>query len=276
MGKMKFDLFKITALTNMHVGSGDISFGVIDNLVQKDVITELPTIHSSSLKGALREFFEQTVAESTELVKFVFGADPKSSGGSTDGSGNYRFFSAHLLSIPVRSNQRPFFRAISPAIVGEFCENITEVGAEFTYKDKIEALRKLQPKKDSPMIFQDLGNVVIEDFDAEFNNPDGLDMEAIKDVFGDNIVLFHDDVLKEICSELPVIARNNLENGQSKNLWYEEIVPRQTMFYFLMARPEDGSEDYYNRFLDSITKNIIQIGANATIGYGYTKIQKMS
>ena len=61
--------FKITAKTNMHVGSGDTNYGIIDKLVQRDVLSNLPMIHSSSLKGALREFFAQMHGEKRSLNK---------------------------------------------------------------------------------------------------------------------------------------------------------------------------------------------------------------
>lgn len=74
-------------------------------------------------------------------------------------------------------------------------------------------------------------------------------------------------------TSLPVIARNCLENGISKNLWYEEIVPRQTEFYFMVL-----SED--KKLLLTFSEEIkeseyIQIGANASIGCGYCKITEM-
>jgi len=63
MATMKYELYKITAMTNMHVGSGDMNFGVIDKLVQRDSLTGYPVIYSSSLKGALREFFKNETSE---------------------------------------------------------------------------------------------------------------------------------------------------------------------------------------------------------------------
>jgi CRISPR-associated protein Cmr4 len=40
----------IKTKTNLHVGSGDINFGIVDNEVQRDTITNLPVINASSLK----------------------------------------------------------------------------------------------------------------------------------------------------------------------------------------------------------------------------------
>ena len=73
--------------------------------------------------------------------------------------------------------------------------------------------------------------------------------------------------------QLPVIPRNHLENGISKNLWYEEIIPRETRFYFITMVEKKCKNEQFEAYL---TDNIIQIGANATIGYGYSKISSLS
>lgn len=77
----------------------------------------------------------------------------------------------------------------------------------------------------------------------------------------------------ELCSDdnLPIIARNVLENGESKNLWYEQVLPAETVLYTLI----DGKED--NTLANELTKEnaIVQIGAGATIGYGYCKFTNL-
>ena len=53
---MNTRVFKITAKTNLHVGNesgGD--FTIIDKAIQRDPLTGLPCINSSSLKGAINE-----------------------------------------------------------------------------------------------------------------------------------------------------------------------------------------------------------------------------
>lgn len=71
----------------------------------------------------------------------------------------------------------------------------------------------------------------------------------------------------DLCSNdnLPIIARNVLENGESKNLWYEQVIPAETIFYTVIDDKEDGA---LARKL-TVENAIVQIGANATIGYGY-------
>jgi len=77
---------------------------------------------------------------------------------------------------------------------------------------------------------------------------------------------------KSVVSSLPVIARNNLENGVSKNLWYEEIVPHKTLFITYIGVTESHLADF-----DKVLKEeLLQIGANATIGYGLCKFYKIN
>jgi len=67
---MKIELYTIKCLTNLHVGSGDINFNVIDNQVQRDSVTNLPNINSSSLKGAFREHFSK-IDETKGMVNAI-------------------------------------------------------------------------------------------------------------------------------------------------------------------------------------------------------------
>ena len=53
----------LECVTNMHVGNGDVNFNIIDNEVERDVVTGYPTINASGVKGALREYFKKNVAE---------------------------------------------------------------------------------------------------------------------------------------------------------------------------------------------------------------------
>lgn len=81
---MKAHLYHIETISNLHVGSGEANEGVIDNLIQRDAITDLPVIHSSSLKGALREHFK-----TSKVVKYIFGSEANDT--SCREAGAFRF-----------------------------------------------------------------------------------------------------------------------------------------------------------------------------------------
>ena len=75
---------------------------------------------------------------------------------------------------------------------------------------------------------------------------------------------------------LPIVARNHLENGKSVNLWYEEIVPHESLFFLYMLSNRTPSGDRsLERLLKLIDDNpLIQFGGNMTIGNGLTRVER--
>ena len=75
---------------------------------------------------------------------------------------------------------------------------------------------------------------------------------------------------KELCNDehLPIIARNKLDNGESVNLWYEQVLPSKSVLGTVI---ECGDE-----LIDALNGKIVQIGANATVGYGYCTFVKLN
>ena len=253
-------LYTLTPLTNLHVGSGDINFDIIDNQVQKDATTKLAVIHSSSLKGALREHFSSKLDE--KLLNYIFGSEERE-------SGNYSFFEAKLLTRPVRSNVELYFHATTPSVIQEFLNFCTTLGIELDAKLQraLNSLAKASVKEKQPWAFTEKKGVIVEDFQAISKKP-SFD-ESLHTFLGKNIVLFNDKDFKKL--DLPVIARNRLNNGTSENLWYEEVVPSQTKFYFSIVKNKEIEE-----FEKGLHEEIVQVGANKSIGYGFSKIQKVS
>ena len=84
------------------------------------------------------------------------------------------------------------------------------------------------------------------------------------------IVILKPEIFKEI--DLPIVARNQLEDGLSNNLWYEEIVPHESIFYFAIMYPDNN--DSFKKFDEELRSNIIRFGGGASIGYGYCKIEE--
>ncbi|KGL48551.1 type III-B CRISPR module RAMP protein Cmr4 [Porphyromonas gulae] len=229
---MKTATYIIRCLTNMHVGKGDATYEVVDKCVQRDVTTGTPCIYSSSLKGALRQFFSKQGF--TEL-DYVFGADvnrDKKNNSNENNEeehsiGNFTFFQANLLAYPVQTTQK----------------NIS-----YILKTN-EALQK-------PI--EELANLLSAPFDIKEMLPEGHKE--------------HEEPLSnEDFEQLPVIARNKLDNGKSENLWYEEVVPAESRFVFFVSYDEKD-EKIFKEFNTKIQKGVIQIGANGSIGYGFCKI----
>lgn len=263
---MKTQMYIITAKTHLHVGSGNSNAGVIDNLVQRDPADNLPCIFSSSLKGAFREYFEVGPVKNKTLADIIFGEGKnKDSQGTKKGS--HIFHQASLLSIPARSNVKLFYHATCKSVLEKFIEDAELFGLKVnSLKDEINSLPEV---KEKAIISHDtIDNMQIEDYFI-FDEYKTTDVPNLIKLLGTDIVIFSDEDFKDLCSDynLPVIARNNLENGQSKNLWYEQIVPRQAKFYFFTATNCET-----DNFDEHVRGKNVQIGANASIGYGVCTI----
>ena len=273
---MNSKVYIITAKTNLHVGSGDSDFGMIGKQIQRDPLDNLPCINASSLKGALREYVEEALANKS-AANLIFGngmnkldnisEEDKEKGDASNvqnAKGNHIFHESFLLSIPVRSNHERYFNATSPKVLKDFLENMElfDIKLNDDLTNAIKALSALSPTKGKPIIFLNQSGIKLEDFTAVF---DATQVEIVKQLIGQRIALLEDSDFNELTSDyqLPLIARNNLENGQSKNLWYEQIIPRQSRFYATITDMGGG-----NQLEGLIDEKHIQIGANATIGYG--------
>lgn len=290
--------YSIRTHSHLHVGSGDAQFGVIDNQVQRDLNTGLPTIHASSLKGALREFFRfhgleegQKPGSEGALIQHIFGyvekknlpkkdddtddAPEKKAENTTEKShaGQWQFLSGDLLSRPVRSDKRAYLNATSPEVLQALVDKLTLMG--HTVPKGLKALAALSPKPGKPMIFdKDLTGAAVEDPDWKSVLADSVpslseeDQAWLNTLFGEHLVLVHGQDFREL--PLPVIARNYLENGQSKNLWYEEVVPSDARFGVFILQDNAWQE----QFNEALKSHQVQIGANASIGYGLCQLRE--
>jgi len=277
---MNATAYTLRALTNMHAGSGDTNYGIIDKEVQRDAITSFPIIHASSLKGAFRELFASKAPNGNEddLVKAIFGDPNSDKTVSATHIGSHRFHEAQILALPVRSNFAPYFMATCPAILKELVKNIELFGISTTdIQEDFEGLKTLSEKNPTdkePIIYThaDLpeGEAYIDDFVIK-NTENALG--KLRTWLGDDVAIFSNKDFGDICKRLPVIARNQLNNGISNNLWYEEIVPRRSMFYFFI---ETDDTNKFDKALSEQHQNRVQVGGNATVGYGLSKVEPLT
>lgn len=222
-------VFKITAKTNLHVGneSGG-EFTIIDKAIQRDPLTGLPCINSSSLKGAINEFCTNALKMSADVRKRIFGSD-KIDKKSDSKKGEAIFFDAKLLFLPQQDENTLFHYATTKSIIEMMNDRIALLGGKIT-------------------------------FSLTTKYPEGEMAKDVKPI--------SEKEMEAICSDdnLPIIARNVLDNGESKNLWYEQVLPAETVLYTII-------QDNKDELAKALDGQIVQIGANATIGYGYCKFE---
>lgn len=281
-------LFHITAITNLHVGSGTENIGMVDNLIQRDVVSNLPIIHSSSLKGALREHCNCNKYQN--VIDYIFGSEI----GNASKGGNYRFFDAHILALPVRSDKVPYLMATCPAVIKQYLKTAELFGLNIKTNESIkDELNSIQPEpksesesqKPNPIVFNYyVTGARIEDLKETTSLSKNKTLhQFIKDIIGADaeLVVLSDDDFNTLCDDnhLPVIARNQLNNGESKNLWYEQVLPRFSVLYFpLIAddKKDEKGNDIFTNFKEYIEGSLVQIGANASVGYGFCKLKDVT
>lgn len=265
-------LYKIECLTNLHVGSGEVNYSIVDNEVEKD-INGYPVIHSSGLKGALREHAEKVQfridTPPDEKIKFdkdkveaIFG---QTAGSDTVKPGSYKFFDGNIISRPMRVSGINTMASISVFTlesINSFLKTAAVFGLDLF--DGITHIDDTLVNFSQSDFVSNVSGIFIEGVKADVLSQQAQDLfNKLEKVIGKKYAVVKDFNVYS----LPVIARNYLENGISKNLWYEEVVPHGSVFYTLIITPEEQNE------LDM--SEIKQIGGHSSIGYGFTSFTEL-
>jgi CRISPR-associated protein Cmr4 len=263
---MQYNLYNQITKANTHVGSGQTNAGIVDNVVQRDLLSTFPIIQSTSLKGALKEWIKVGLGKPKE-AEAIFGVEGKENVQAT-----HYIFSASLLSFPMRSNKEFYFNVTCPSILKELIAQL-ETFDLLSLKDDLVGLSISNPAKGKPISLESKKDIIIEKHSITTVGYTGANYtDKIKDLFGDKLIIMNDEDFKNIVKRLPIITRNQLENGKSENLFYEEIVPRETHFAFVIGHKEDLGTTFENT-IDKAT--LFQVGANATVGYGFCELKKI-
>lgn len=229
-------LFQIECITNLHVGSGDVNYNIIDNEVEKDPVTGYATINASGVKGALREYFNKV---SGKDVLSLFGGNE----GDRTIPGAIKFMQADILALPVRAT----------------------VGKEAYYL--VASEENIHNLKEKRMMLENMKTDFKRKKVEEQIKAEGIVLREYVEINGRRIYIIKNTDYSKLM--LPVVARNKLDNGKSENLWYEEVVPHHSIFtFYVLADDEERLCCFTNYVLD----RVVQFGGGATIGYGFCKI----
>lgn len=256
-------MYKITAVTNLQAGSGSTSYSVVDNLIQRDPASGIPCVQGSSLKGAIKEYFRHEW-DNDERITRIFGDE--------DNPSNYRFISAQLLAIPLRSNVQSFFYATCPRVINDALRNAERLNLSLDFDGLLNNGKcTLKPKDGIPILFRAIDDgLVIEDFES-FESVPVIDENIIGHTLDIVLLSDADFITMTNNNHLPVIARNRMDG--ERNLWYEQVLPRESILISSIFYNNDEEWKEFDEML-SDSGNLIHIGANATVGYGFTKFEK--
>ncbi len=253
---MNISFYKLECITNLHVGSGDENFNIVDSEVEKDPVTGLPMIGASGVKGALREVL---TAQDEALANEIFGSRGDK---ETVNGGTHKFFDAYLIARPMRvagSSEMASVPVVTVASVNHFLSMLSVFGKNPFGFDAIEA-----PDFAGKAFLTNVEGIRVED--EETGMLSGVLLEQLtklRDIIGEKFAL----APSFDGYDLPIMARNLLQNGISKNLWFEEFVPHGSVMFFAIMAPDDV------QMLD--VPPIVQFGGNSSIGYGFSKLTKL-
>lgn len=283
---MESAVLALYASTYLHPGAGSTT-GAIDLPVAREVHTHFPTIAGSSLKGALRQKAEQSELEKP-AVNLLFGPE---TGQDVRQAGALLVGEARLLALPVRSLQSVFYWVTCPLILDRLARDLDQVDGSIQ-------IPQLDPQPDQALVptSHKSEQLVLEELDFRTVSSEQVDTLAqalrrllpeavgphyLTKISRDLAVVPDDDFQHLSVTGTQMAARIVLDDKKtSKNLWYEETLPPETIFWSLIAsRGADSSNSDAQpiTLLRQVVESdgLLQVGGNETQGQGwcYTKLR---
>lgn len=275
---MKSAVIGLLAETGLHPGS-EAGSGAIDLPVAREAVTGYPVIPGSSLKGALREKAERLWGAQDSRVFQVFGKQ--------DGAGGVAVTDARLLLLPVRSLTSHYKWVTCPYILERFERDMRLAGLKVQLGVPRLQRGEMISSNTEPVFLEELsfapkpnaaepnGGIIKRAAQEIAKLINQETHKSVSDRLVEQLVICSDDDFRYFARYgLEVNARNVLDDKTktSENLWYEEVIPPDAVFYaILLARvdKEDSLAQLKEIFRD---KPYLQVGGNETVGQGWCAV----
>lgn len=265
---METHLITLFAETCIHPGAEGGS-GFVDLPVAREAATDYPVVPGSSLKGALAGFArDHSMAQ--ETLDRIFG--------KSDHAGALLVSDARLLLLPVRSLHSAYKWATCPHLLERFCRDQSRAGG-----DTPPGLLNWAQLRPGAYLGANVGDLFLEE--RHLQNQAPLPTELLKWLeplipydharsrLPNQLVVLHDDDFVWFARYgLAIQARNVLDPDRktSQNLWYEEAIPPDTLFYALLAQ---RSRDGIQPLIQLLQQHpYLQVGGNETTGMGWFRV----
>ena len=277
----------------LHPGTGQ-ALGAIDQPVAREGGSHIPVIPGSSHKGSLKH----AVTGGNENDEFwpLFGG--------TDNEGGVLFSDIRLLLLPIRSSVGSYKWATCPYLLERLARDRTRTGrpAGFEVPPVGDGTVLTAGNGGERLYLEELTFTIQEEVEAQVRDALGKFIPAedpyakVSARLGKQLLIMSDDDFAWFARYgLPIYARNQLEKDtkSSKNLWYEEHLPADTLMYGIVAPRSETKEKYgekkekgingrsYDDFIERLKgdqqKKIdplcyMQIGGDETVGRGICRV----
>jgi CRISPR-associated protein Cmr4 len=243
----------------MHAGTGD-NLGIVDLPIQREKHTGFPKIEGSSLKGAVREAFEEkaTDVNAKTDVHRIFGYDDAEKDDEvkaqfkdkTDYAGAVGFTDARLLLFPVKSMKGVYAWITCPAVLNRFFADMEIAKVNHKLKNPVlpndKALITTQSQlkvTDKDIILEEYSFSVTTDENVEelaqwIADSLELDTYQTNKLKKDIVVLKDDDFRDFVQMSTEVVTRIKINNETGTvaqgQLFSEEFLPAESLLYSLI------------------------------------------
>jgi CRISPR-associated protein Cmr4 len=259
-------MLHLFARTPVHVGAGS-SVGAIDMPIQRERHTQIPIIPGSSLKGVLRDLWKQGDAEQIEL----FGPE---SDAKEHVAGNLLVGEARVVCFPVRSAAGSFAWITSPLALARYARDAGAKAPDLPAVDDESCLAS-----ENVLVG---GSAVLEEYAFKLKGPPtsavallggALPGDALWATLADRLVVVSDGIFSHFCAAACEVQQRVClnENKTVENLFNQENVPSETLFYAVMGERKPGALDRLHAKLKEAA--VLQVGGDETIGLGVCTVR---
>ncbi|WP_422448335.1 type III-B CRISPR module RAMP protein Cmr4 [Thermoanaerobacterium sp. DL9XJH110] len=299
--------------TPLHAGSGN-DLGIVDLPIQRERHTDFPKVESSSLKGCIREAFENLNEINFNGIKLTEEALRKETimlaFGPEEGdlhAGALGFTDARILLFPVKSMKGVFAWITCPEVLERFKNDLLLSGI----KDFPELPEANTVPYGSNLLLNE-NKVILEEYTFNVERPAEGDKCTkfakwlankifpsceeykywLEKMEKDIAVLSDDDFRDFVSLSTEVVTRTRIDPNtgtvKSGALFTEEYLPAESVLYSLvLASPvfsankgifkkeEKKEEEMILEFFCAGLPGVIQLGGNATLGKGIIRTRIM-
>jgi CRISPR-associated protein Cmr4 len=295
----------------LHAGVGS-DLGIVDLPIQRERHTNFPKVEGSSLKGAIREAFEDTLSQSfldKQMIHRLFGYDDAEKDGQVNAAfkndqgqfaGALAFTDARLLLFPVKSMKGIFAWITCPAVIQKLVADCKIAHLDTNFK-----IPEQNQRTTKSVVNIDENHVILEESTITAVKNENVDKLAVwlsdhiikdesrvywKTKIQNSLLVVSDDEFRDfVTMSTEVITRTKINNETGTvatgALFTEEFLPADSILYSLLMisplySPDKGTwKDLLAK--DQVSKaeefmkqipGVIQLGGDATIGKGLVRV----
>ncbi|MCX8167300.1 MAG: type III-B CRISPR module RAMP protein Cmr4, partial [Candidatus Micrarchaeota archaeon] len=226
------------------------------------VHTDYPVMPSTGIKGVFRACYKSATEE-------LFGKG--------DEEGSLIFTDGKILFFPVKSARGVFVWITCPFVLDRFKRDMSIVNKDINIEDiKFDNDEQAYVFSDNVLVNNHL---ILEEL--SFQKKDKVKLNWL-DTFNigidkSKLAIISDDMFKYLVknsTEINARIRIDQETGTAQEgaLWYEELVPAETVFYSLVLERKSGSVEKLKKFICDDQKSFFQFGGDETLGRGFAKV----